>query len=61
MSKDLTPAELFAIQAAGARQQRERSHALPQQRYRDPAETVEFPAEIARRKKKQSKKRKGKK
>lgn len=48
-NKELT--DLYSILTAGGRNGGEQSRALPQRAYRNPADVVEFPAELARRKK----------
>jgi hypothetical protein len=52
--------ELIAVHEARMRIKREVSRALPAHAYRDPAQFVEFPAEVERKKKiKQQKQLKG--
>jgi hypothetical protein len=49
--------DLYAILTAGGRNNGEKSRALPESAYRDPAESVQFPAEKERaRKLKEAKK-----
>lgn len=49
--KNDTLTDLYAVLAVGGRNSGEKSRALEGRYYRDPAETVEFPGEIARREK----------
>lgn len=49
--------DMLAILTAGGRNSGERSTARPAHKYRDPAETVEFPAERERQRKEREKKR----
>jgi hypothetical protein len=48
-SKELE--DLYSVLTAGARLSGEKSTAQPQRYYRDPAESAEFPAEVARKEK----------
>lgn len=51
--------DLYSVLTAGGRNSGEKSQAQPQRFYRDPAESAEFPAEVARKQKvKQEKARK---
>lgn len=43
--------QMLAILTAGGRNNGERSAALPQEKYGDPAKSYEFPAELERRRK----------
>lgn len=55
IDKKLTPAERLAILLAGGRQNPEPSHAVEQRYYGNPADSIEFEAEKARRAKKKAK------
>ncbi len=46
---DDEPVDLFAIRSAGGRHNGERSMALPQRAYGDPANSYEFPSERLRK------------
>lgn len=47
-NSDITPEELFAVMLAGGRLSDQRSAALPEHKYYDPAQSFKFAAEIER-------------